>query len=217
MSTGLRERKKQRQREAIVEAAVGLFRERGFEETRVQDILERAQISLGTFYNYFPGKDAVLDRFGADVIASYVELARDELDAEDRPVGDRLRALARACGRAFSSDPPFMTVVAMQSRAFSGPGGLPVEDVPIYGLLSLLFEKGQADGEIRADLPPLELAEIYSGVFIFTVVGWLAERRAAGQTSGDAEAELGDRLMRAFDVFLDGCRVPPSGRGGGCS
>lgn len=207
MTSGLRERKKRRQRDAIVEAAVGLFRARGFEETRVKDILERAEISLGTFYNYFPGKHAVLDQFGADVIASYVELARDELQAEGLPVGDRLRALARACGRAFSSDPSFMTVVAMRSRAFSGRGELPVEDLPIYGLLSLIFEHGQATGEIRADLPPLELAEIYSGVFMFTVVGWLAGRRSVGQTSNDDETELEDRLMRAFDVVLDGCRL----------
>src|SRR5438034_11170528 len=116
MATGLRELKKQRQREAIVAAAVALFRERGFDETRVQDILERSDISLGTFYNYFPGKDAVLDDFGAGVIASYVELARHELEAQDRSVAERVRALVRACGKAFSSDPAFMTVVVTRSR-----------------------------------------------------------------------------------------------------
>src|SRR6266704_5134687 len=98
MAVGLRERKKQRQHDAIMEAAIGLFRERGFDRTRIQDILEHAEISLGTFYNYFPGKDAVLDEFGASVIASYVELARQELEAEDQPVAERVKALARACG-----------------------------------------------------------------------------------------------------------------------
>jgi AcrR family transcriptional regulator len=207
MSVGLRERKKQRQREAIVEVAVDLFRERGFEETRVQDILERAEISLGTFYNYFPGKDAVLDEFGGNVIASYVELARHELEEEDQSVADRVRALARACGRAFSSDPEFMAVVVTRSRAFIGGGELPARDVPIYGLLSLLFEEGQANGEIRPDVPPIELAETFSGIFMFTVVSWLAGWQAAGRKRGDHEADLEGRLMRAFDVFLDGCRV----------
>src|SRR5438270_8381437 len=161
--------------EAIVEAAVGLFRERGFDGTRIQDILERAQISLGTFYNYFPGKNAVLDEFGADVIASYVELARRELEAVDQPVAERVRALARACGRAFSSDPAFMTVVAMRSRAFVGGGELPAEPPAIYSLLAQLFQEGQASGELRADTPPLELAGIFSGVFMYTLVSWLAE------------------------------------------
>src|SRR5947209_18853772 len=105
MAVGLRERKKQRQRDAIVEAAVELFRERGFDETRVQDILEGAEISLGTFYNYFPGKDAVLDEFGRNLIASYVQLAAQELAHEDHTVAQRVRALARACARGFSPDP----------------------------------------------------------------------------------------------------------------
>jgi AcrR family transcriptional regulator len=206
MASGLRERNKQRRRQAIVDAAVDLFRERGFDETRVQDILDRADVSLGTFYNYFRGKDAVLDEFGAGVIASYVELARHELESPDEPVADRVRALARACGRAFSSDPAFMAVVATRSRAFGGGGQLPAEGIPpIYGLLSLLFDEGQREGEIRADVPPLELAQSFSGTFMFTVVGWLMAWQS-GQTARDAERDLERRLMRAFDVFLDGCR-----------
>jgi AcrR family transcriptional regulator len=207
MATGLRERKKQQQREAIVATAVGLFRERGFEETRIQDILDQADISLGTFYNYFAGKDAVLDEFGGQVIASYLELARGELEAQDQPVPERVRALARACGRAFSSDPAFMSVVATKSKAFAGRGELPTGDVPIYGLLSLLFEEGQAKGEIRWDLPPIELAQTFSGVFMFAVLNWLAGWETAGSRGRDDEAELEARLMRAFDVFLDGCRT----------
>jgi AcrR family transcriptional regulator len=207
MTIGLRERKKQQLRQTILEAAVDLFRERGFDATRVQDILERAEISLGTFYNYFPGKDAVLDEFGRDLIASYVQLAARELELEDHTVDQRVRALALACGRAFSSDPEFMTVVVTRSRAFGGRGQLPARDDPIYGLLAQLFAEGQAGGEVRPDIPPIELAETFSGIFMFTVVSWLAQRRVGGRPRGDDQADLDARLMRAFDVFLAGCLV----------
>ena len=118
----------------------------------------------------------------------------------------RVRALARACGRAFSSDPEFMTVVVTRSRAFGGRGQLPARDDPIYGLLAQLFAEGQAGGEVRPDIPPIELAETFSGIFMFTVVSWLAERQAAAQGRGDDQADLDARLMRSFDVFLAGCR-----------
>ena len=205
MTTGLRERKKQQLRQTILRTAVGLFRERGFDQTRVQDILERAEISLGTFYNYFPGKDAVLDEFGGDLIASYVRLAAHELEAQEHTAGERVRALARACGRAFSSDPEFMTVVVTRSRAFGGRGQLPARDDPIYGLLTQLFAHGQANGEIRRDIPPIELAETFSGIFMFTVVSWLSEWQAGGRAGSDDKAALDARLMRSFDVFLEGC------------
>jgi AcrR family transcriptional regulator len=202
--TGIRERKKQRRHDEIVDASIALFRERGFDETRVEDILESCDISLGTFYNYFPGKDAVLDEFGASVIAEYIGLAQRELAASELSVAERVRALASASGRAFSADPEFMTVVVTRSRAFGGRGELPARDVPIYAILAHLFEEGQASGEIRDDIPPVELAESFSGSFMFTVISWLSARET------DRDSDLDARLGRALDIFLDGARRAPS-------
>ena len=57
---GLRERKKQRTREAIVEAAFELFGERGFDGTTIADIADTAEIAPRTFFSYFPSKDDVV-------------------------------------------------------------------------------------------------------------------------------------------------------------
>jgi AcrR family transcriptional regulator len=57
---GLRERKKLRTRQAIVDAAFELFAERGFERTTIADIAERAEIAPRTFFSYFPSKDDVV-------------------------------------------------------------------------------------------------------------------------------------------------------------
>src|SRR5712691_7175954 len=59
-TAGLRERKKARLRQQIVETAVKLFRKRGYEKTRVNDIVRILEISQPTFFRYFPSKDAVL-------------------------------------------------------------------------------------------------------------------------------------------------------------
>lgn len=70
---GLRERKKAKTRALVQEQALRLFRERGYDETTVEQICEAAEISPATFYRYFGSKEEVVlhDRYDPLLLAAF--------------------------------------------------------------------------------------------------------------------------------------------------
>lgn len=56
----LRERKKARTRERLMEEALRLFEAQGYESTTVDQITEAAEVARRTFFRYFPSKEAVV-------------------------------------------------------------------------------------------------------------------------------------------------------------
>jgi AcrR family transcriptional regulator len=82
MAEGLRERKKQRTREHIIEAAMGLFAERGYHATTIADIAEAADVSPRTFFSYFPSKEAVVFHDADRDLDGLASALRDRLPGE---------------------------------------------------------------------------------------------------------------------------------------
>src|SRR5438876_8045541 len=88
---GLRERKKQRTRQSILEAAFRLFEERGFESVTVAEVARAADVSEGTVFNYFPTKEDLFYGQMEDFEATLLDAVRD------RPAGQSVsKAFARA-------------------------------------------------------------------------------------------------------------------------
>ncbi len=67
-----------KKRERIIDAAWKLFREEGFAETTINDILREAEISKGTFYYYFKSKDDLLDTLSEILDREYERLDHEE-------------------------------------------------------------------------------------------------------------------------------------------
>jgi AcrR family transcriptional regulator len=63
---GKRERTKEANRAAILDAARGVFVDLGYGETTVRDIIRRTGLASGTFYNYFRSKEEVFEALSDD-------------------------------------------------------------------------------------------------------------------------------------------------------
>jgi AcrR family transcriptional regulator len=105
----LRERKKQRTREALTTAAFDLFTRKGFEATTVEEIADAVEISTRTFFRYFLSKDdVIITAVNEQYTAAFAAFAQRPAD---EPV---LTALRRA-------------MVSQIRSCEAGTAGLPAE------------------------------------------------------------------------------------------
>jgi len=107
---GLRERKKQRTRQALRQAAIELFLERGFEATTIADITAAADVAPRTFFAYFQTKEDVFLDEGVE------RFAKAQRALQQRPQGEPLLAAFRRAALEIAAD---MQTQSEQDRALA--------------------------------------------------------------------------------------------------
>ncbi|MFW6087033.1 MAG: TetR/AcrR family transcriptional regulator [Myxococcota bacterium] len=149
---GRRERTKERNRAAIVQAAREVFAEIGYDAATVRDIVRRTSLATGTFYNYFPDKQSVL---GAIV---------EEATARGRPRLHAARQQARALPEfvelgfrtyfeLLAEDPLLLEIASRNAGALRATG----LDETGFGLGVDELRADLAEAIDRGYLPPLDV------------------------------------------------------------
>lgn len=97
-ATGLRERKKERTRQALIDAAFELFQRKGFDATTVEEVAAAVEVSPRTFFRYFASKEEVALTLQDDLKDAIIgELAV-------RPAGEPVMTAIRRAFRAVAED-----------------------------------------------------------------------------------------------------------------
>ncbi len=189
-TTGLRERKKARTRAAIQSHALRLFRERGYDTTTVQQIIEEVEVSESTFFRYFPTKaDVVLsDEFDPVIVAAFRGQPR-ELSV--------VQALRAAFARAFAQ-------MSDDDRAVQQDRMLLVLSVPELRA-AMLDQFASAMGllaEIIAERTGRSRNDVPVRTFAGAVVG--AAMAAMFAIADDPSSDIAEALDKAMACLEDG-------------
>lgn len=91
MANGIRERKRQRTRAEILAAARELFVEKGYHETSLAEIAERADVATSTLPGYFPSKADILFDGIDTVLSDYIAC----ITSRDRETESAIEATTR--------------------------------------------------------------------------------------------------------------------------
>jgi len=204
--TGLRERHKQRTREALRDAALARFVRDGFDATTVEDIAGDVEVSPRTFFRYYPTKDAVVVAPWIEVFDRWESCIRTA--PAGRPLVQALKEASHLVTDAYEDDPTYWdrhheaitSDPALASRMLETQAGLQQRAAAALG------ERLGLDPE--RDLRPHILAAAAMTGVGAAVAGWYAggrrgDRRALIDAAYDDIATASELLQR---------RLPPDRR-----
>ena len=146
----------------IINAAWELFYEQGYEDTTIEEIIERSGTSKGSFYHYFEGKDALLGSLSFLFDEKYAEL-KETLDPGMHAF-DKLMYLNRELFRMIEDRVSMDLLARLISTQLVTHGEKHLLDHKrmYYRLLRAIIAEGQAKGEIRAEFSVNEVVKTYA-------------------------------------------------------
>jgi AcrR family transcriptional regulator len=105
-------------RERILTAAAHVFAEHGYAAGTTNRIAERARISIGSLYQYFPNKDAILAKLLVQHIDRGTWTQADQLELSPGSLEATMRALVRDAIDNHSDDPQLLRIM-IEEASFS--------------------------------------------------------------------------------------------------
>ncbi|MEU5053329.1 TetR family transcriptional regulator [Streptomyces sp. NPDC021096] len=203
-TTGLRERKKQRTRQALSDAAIALFLERGFDQVSVAEVAAAAEVSKPTLFRYFPAKeDLALHRI-ADHQGEAARVVRGRAPGQSPLAALRAHFHARLDARdpiTGLCDVP--AVLAFRDMLYSTPSLqsrlVRYADEDERALAAALSETGGAD-EVTARLAAAQIIAVHH---VLAYENW--RRLAAGRITDDVLRAAHADAGRAYDLLGAGC------------
>jgi TetR/AcrR family fatty acid metabolism transcriptional regulator len=166
-------------RGAILRAAIKVFAENGFFNSKVSDVAKAAGVADGTVYLYFKNKDDILRSIFDQAMALFIAEARKEIKRFEDPA-EKLRRIAELHLEKLGADRDLAIVFQVELRGstkfmeeFSNAAF-----AEYLGIIKEVFVEGQQKGIFRGDLNPTVCAKILFGALDEMVTNWILSKKS---------------------------------------
>jgi len=193
---GPRAAARDRTRDAILDAALELFAERGYIGVRVEDIAREAGVSRATFYKHFAERDEILEHLFGRLLGS----ADDVAPAHEGDATSQVRALLGDAAAKMRGDEllaRFVYSIPIRHDAVL-PGGAAVPTV--FSHVRNVLEAAVANGAVRDDISLDRAMELLGRAFESAMREW-----AEGHVD-----DPGTRLDELLAIIFDGLAPRPT-------
>ncbi|RVX39442.1 TetR family transcriptional regulator [Nonomuraea polychroma] len=197
---GLRERKKQRTRRALIEAALRLFEEKGYAETTLAEIAAEAEVSTRTFFSYFSSKEDLVFYDGDERLERALVLMATRRP-EESPTDVLLRLLDEGIATAVQHGELTFEEAALRTR-------LVMTEPALQGrALLLLFDSQLKLAKALRDAFPGEVDMVEAAAAVGAMFGAVKLAVMANLDNDRSIEQIWDTARRAGKLALTGLRV----------
>ncbi|GAA0912337.1 TetR/AcrR family transcriptional regulator [Nonomuraea longicatena] len=195
MATTSRRRGRGHDPESVLSAAVGVFNERGYDGTSMEDLARALGVTKSAIYYHVPGKEQLLARALDRALDGLFEVVADQRAATG-PAIERLSWVVRHSVRVLVERLPYVTLL-LRVRGNSATEVAALERRREFDrFVAALVKEAAAAGQIRAGLDPALVTRL-----LFGTVNSITEWYQPGRGTAD---DLADALLA---MAFDGLRV----------
>lgn len=182
----------------IVDAAVGVFAEKGYRSARISDIARRAGVADGTIYLYFRNKEDLLLTIFEEKMDGILSGLRAAVDGIDSP-SDRMRAFAGFHFEQMRLQPALAQVLQVELRQSTRfvREYRPERLWEYLGVFEAILAEGQRTGVFRSDIDPFLVKWAFFGALDELSIQWVVARKRD-------RFNLEKAAEQVVDVFLHG-------------
>jgi AcrR family transcriptional regulator len=202
----VRQRRKQARPQELLDAALDLFVEKGFAATRSEEVAQRAGVSKGTLYLYYPSKEELLK---AVIRRNVVSEIAESLDIVEQFDGSSAALLTTIfdqwwlrIGETRASG--IVKLMLSEVRNFPEIAQFYVDEViaPSHRLMSVILERGIARGEFRqVDVPEVVHALVAPMLYL------MLHKHSIGACGVCHAIDPGAVIAAQLDLVLNGLLV----------
>ena len=203
-----RQRRKETRPQELLDAALALFVEKGFAATRAEEVAQRAGVSKGTLYLYYPSKEDLFKAVIRQNLSNTIAQGLDRVAAFEGTTSELLVQLAQVWWDRLCHTPAggIIKIILAEVRNFPDLAQFYVDEVivPAHHLLAMAVQRGVQSGEFRA-LPPQAVAHVLMAPIIFMAL----HRHSFGACPVQGELLDPDTILKThLDLALHGLCLP---------
>jgi TetR/AcrR family fatty acid metabolism transcriptional regulator len=188
----------------IIDAAVGVFAEKGYRAARISDIARGAGVADGTIYLYFRNKEDLLLTIFEEKMDGILQGLREAVANVNDPA-ERMRAFARFHFEQMRLQPALAQVLQVELRQSTRfvREYRPERLWQYLGVFNDIVAEGQATGAFRGDIDAFLVKWAFFGALDELSIQWVVARKRD-------RFNLEKAAEQVVDVFLHGMGAPAS-------